>query len=242
MGKNWRNTYNQYKNLFWRNYNYYKEKESFKNFIELFLTLTTIIILVVFAIKPTAVTIIEVNKEIKAKEETLKKMNIKIRNLQKAQETLSQQQEIVSLINRALPSEPDPEVVLRQIEAASNESGSTVKSISISSEVPLRRGTAIASTTDGLPSNTGGFDISLSLNGNYEDLMKAVETYENLARVIILKQMNLSQNKQEEGASILTLSAGIVAPYYSPQSNTNNNKGKENNSNQPEENILEGSK
>jgi len=82
---NWREDYNRYQRLFWKNYNLFKEREDIRNYVELVLSLISIIIFAVFALRPTILTIIELNKEIKTKEETVKQMDTKIKNLQKAQ-------------------------------------------------------------------------------------------------------------------------------------------------------------
>ncbi len=218
MGKRWQEVYNQYKNLFWKNYNYYKEKESFKNFIELVLTSLAIVVFSVFALKPTANTIIEINKEIKAKKETLSKMNIKIKNLQKAQILLSQEQESFALLDKSLPSQPDPEIVIRQLEAASNDSGVEIKSIS-TKDIVLS-GNPNTGNTKKVPENSSYFGTSIAITGQYENLIKAMQTYENLLRTLTIDQVSLQPDKTTEtktGTMNLSITAGAL--YFTERKN-----------------------
>ena len=237
MKKSWYETYTQYKNIFWKNYNYYKEKENVKNFIELSLTLAAIIIFSVFAIKPTAITIIELLKEIKAKEETIRKMSIKITNLQKAQSLISQEQEAIKIINRSLPSEPDPEIIIRQAQAVSSESNSEIGSISVS-RVSLTKTKKTNTGKTNLPANTDGFDLSISINGKYENLMKALELYEKLERTTIINQFSFSKKQTEEEKEILSLNMNITVPYYFQSAKAVNNNEKAVDNQNIEENII----
>lgn len=235
MGKNWRITYNQYKNIFWNNFNYYKEKESFRNFVELILTLIAIIVFSVFALKPTAITIIELNKEIKAKENTIKAMDSKIKDLQKAQMLLSQKQEIIELINIALPSGADPEIAMRQTEAALITSGSEINQISIT-EVPLTSTTKTNTEKANLPNNTSAFGEGFLLKGSYTSVTKALETIENLRRIVIFDQVSLSKSNKEETSELVNLNVSIRFPYHLP-----NEKNKESSS-QQEKKVIEKNK
>ncbi len=228
--RSWRNTYNQYKNLFWKNYNYYKEKENVRNFVELILTSLAIVIFSVFALKPTANTIIEINKEIKAKKETLSKMDIKIKNLQKAQQILSQEESSLSLLDTSLPSKPDPEIVIRQIEAASNESEVEIRSIS-TKNIILAGNSNVGVDRTKIPENSSYFETSISIKGRYENLIKTIQTYENLLRILIFDQFNLQPEKDSEDDSnseTLNLNINAKALYFMESKEKEIKKNQEN--------------
>jgi len=80
MNDNWKKGYSRYKELFLNTIHLYYSKPNIKIYLELILSITTIICFSLFAIKPTILTIIQLNKEIKSKEETLAKINQKISN------------------------------------------------------------------------------------------------------------------------------------------------------------------
>ncbi len=223
MENSWQKTFNKYKAYFIKQYDYYKEQQSFRNFVELILTLIAIVVFSVFALKPTAVTIIDLNKEIKAKEKTLKEMNSKIASLQKAQNFLTQEQETVNLIDRTIPSFSDPEKVVGQIQAASTEAGPQVVSLS-TSNIYLTKNTKNIISKESLPPNTNSFTINVSLLGNYENLIQAIKNYEQLARLIKIDELNISSQKEEK--ETLNLNLKIEALYYTEKQTTRTDQQK----------------
>jgi len=78
MANSWKDNYARYKDFFLNILRVYYAKPNIKIYLELILSLTTIVIFSIFAIKPTVLTIIELNKEIQAKEETVRKINQKL--------------------------------------------------------------------------------------------------------------------------------------------------------------------
>ena len=79
----WRQKYATSRNLFTKTMASYSQKPSLKAYLEILLSLFTISILGIFAIRPTTITIGKLYNEIKAKEETIKRMDQKIQNLKK---------------------------------------------------------------------------------------------------------------------------------------------------------------
>ena len=74
MEKGWKRDYSRYKEFFLNIWRVYNTKPSLKIYLELILSLSTVAVFAVFAIKPTVLTIIELNKEISSKEETISKL------------------------------------------------------------------------------------------------------------------------------------------------------------------------
>src|SRR4030042_1069686 len=75
-----RQKYQSRKNLLAKTLNAYSQRPNLKAYLELFLSLITVVVFGVFAIRPTIITIGKLLKEIKAKEETVVIMNQKIEN------------------------------------------------------------------------------------------------------------------------------------------------------------------
>ena len=80
------------------------ENEKFLKYLEIGGTFTLITIFLFFTIMPTMVAISSLIGEIKSKEAFIKKVNLKISNVIKAQESYSQVQEKYSLIEDSFPT------------------------------------------------------------------------------------------------------------------------------------------
>jgi hypothetical protein len=115
MALGWRKDYLRYRSYFLNIVNVYKQRRDVKAFLELILTLVTISFFALFALKPTLLTIIELLREIEAKEETVEKMDTKIQNLQQAQTLYIQEAARIKLLETAIPDKPAPDLFVRQI-------------------------------------------------------------------------------------------------------------------------------
>ena len=82
------------------------ENEKFLKYLEVGGTFTLIAIFLFFAIMPTMTTIFSLLGEIRSKESFIEKVDKKIANIIKAQETYSQVQEKYSLVEESFPSQP----------------------------------------------------------------------------------------------------------------------------------------
>ena len=89
----WRQKYATSRNLFTKTMASYSQKPSLKAYLEILLSLFTISILGIFAIRPTTITIGKLYNEIKAKEETIKRMDQKIQNLKNADELYTKEKD-----------------------------------------------------------------------------------------------------------------------------------------------------
>jgi len=104
MAQTWKRDYTRYKNFFLNVLSIYNSKPNLRVYLELVLTLGTIIMFVIFAIKPTILTIIDINNEIKNKEAIISSLEKKITDLQTASSILQKEesnliQETMSIID-----------------------------------------------------------------------------------------------------------------------------------------------
>jgi hypothetical protein len=132
MNPSWRNKYLRYKLFFLNVMLKYKDKPQVKAYLEIILSLATISIFGVFAIKPTAVTIAQLLKEIEAKKTTIATMEEKIGNLEKAQTVFNDNSGKIALLEIAIPKRPTPEGLTRQIEGLSGRNNVEILKVSTS--------------------------------------------------------------------------------------------------------------
>jgi len=94
----------------------YRRRADLRAYLELLLSIATIGVFALMALRPTVLTISNLLTEINTKEETSKQMDQKIQNLQTAQSILSQQKNNIAILASAVPTSPDLASYVRQIE------------------------------------------------------------------------------------------------------------------------------
>ena len=80
MAPAWRNSYLRYKTYFLNISSQYSKKADVRVFMELLLSLATVSLFAIFAIRPTLITIAELFKEIQGKKTTVAQLDEKIKN------------------------------------------------------------------------------------------------------------------------------------------------------------------
>lgn len=110
----------------------YREKPQVRAYLEIMLSFITVAIFGVYAIKPTAITIAQLLKEIEAKKVTLAQMEEKIKNLEQASQLYSDNSEKIALLETAIPRRPSPEGFARQVEGLSGRNGVEILKVTTS--------------------------------------------------------------------------------------------------------------
>ncbi len=221
MALGWRKNYLRYRSYFLNIANIYKQRPDLKVFLELILTLATISFFVLFALKPTLLTVIELLKEIEAKEETVEKMNTKIQNLQQAQTLYIQEGTRIKLLETALPDNPAPDLFVRQMEGlATNYSvnllGITIGEVTLLGEEKEKRSKV---ELQPLPEGSKGITFSVSTAGSYQGLVNFLSALENMRRPVKIDTLNILSPQLEEAQNLILVIAGRT-PYLKENSNT----------------------
>jgi len=217
MALGWRKGYARYKGFFLNIIDFYKQKKDLLMFLEILLSLATIAIFSVFAIKPTAITIIELVKEIKSKEEVVTKMDNKLSDLKKAQANYSKESVRIQLLDTALPTKPAPETFFRQIQGVSSDALTNLESASIDEIVLVGNVKAKKSQLDkeSLPSGAEGITFYFDFKANFSALKNLLSDLEYLRRPIRIEAIKISKLKSDEVSSdILDFTISGQAPYF----------------------------
>jgi Tfp pilus assembly protein PilO len=109
-----------------------KENQKFVRKVEIASTFSLITFFLVFAIRPTFLTISSLLGEIKAKETSTKLMKAKINNLIQAQDNFAQVQERYQIINSALPDKNSFSTLYDQLQSSSRQSAFSLDSLNFS--------------------------------------------------------------------------------------------------------------
>ncbi len=218
MALGWRGQYYRYKDLFLNIVSLYKQRRDLRAFLELILSLSTIIIFVVFALKPTALTIISLYNQIKDKKTTLDSLNQKVSDLQTANKIFNQNQNFIPDVDAAIFGSPEPDTISKQILGLGTKDSVTLLGISIGQVVLVGKSTAPKASTDvkPLPGNALAIPVSISIKGTYSNLLLFVKDFENLRIPSKVDTLTVNSSQTERGSVIVgTITARI--PYLGEQ-------------------------
>jgi hypothetical protein len=216
MALGWRKEYIRYKSYFLNISRIYKEREDLKIFLEIILSLVAISFFGLFAIRPTFLTIAQLIKDIKNKEETIVKMDLKIGNLQTAQKVLEEEAGKISVLDSSIPTIPQPDIFVRQIEGLALENSVKIMGIAINGIVIKGNQTPNtdqkSNEVSPLPDGANGMGFSLSTTGNYQNLVSFIEKCQLLRIPVKIDIWGINLSKTE-GGNILSLIITGRVPY-----------------------------
>jgi hypothetical protein len=190
----------------------YKEKADLRAFLEIVLSITIVIVFLLFAIKPTALTIISLVQEINKEKETLVTLTQKVNDLQTAGNLLTQNQNFINDIDTAVSSAPAPDAFSEQIEGLSTKDSVQVLGIAID-QVVLVGSTPTLNNTNGLTPLPGGaleMPFSLSISGDYASLINFIKDFENLRMVSKIDTLGITSSLTDKGRVIVAVISGRV--------------------------------
>jgi len=182
----------------------YKQRPDLKAYLELILSLLTIILFVVLALKPTAITIIDLLNKIKSLEDTNNQLQTKINNLATAQGFYNLNQDKIQLLSVAVPNGSEVSTYVRQVEGAIAKEN--IKNVNMSvDEVKLAQAT-----------ESGNISVSMTTSGDYSNLIQFVKDLESLRRPSFISKLDII-SIISGGSKTLNLTATAKVPYIQTQ-------------------------
>jgi hypothetical protein len=216
MALGWRREYVRYRDLFLNIVYLYRKRQDLKIYLEILLSLAAVSVFVTFALRPTVLTISELYREIKTKEETIVKLDQKITNLGLAQTNFDQEVLGVTMAKTSVPGTPTPESYVRQIEGLAIQNGLSLLGASVG-EVTLvgtpKPGAVQELDRTPLPEGANGIVFSMSMSGDYQQLYSFIVGLESLRRPIKIDSVGISSSQTEEGTTRLVLMVNGRVPY-----------------------------
>ncbi len=212
MALGWKGQYFRYKEFFLNISSFYKQRADLRAFLEIILSLTTIVAFLLFALKPTALTIISLLQEIKNKQNTVAALTLKISNLQKANDVFTQNQNTIPDVDSAIGTAPQPDIIMQQIQglAVKNSviiSGASVSQVTIIGTTPAKK----ASTdVKPLPGNAKEMPISINIKGDYANILQFVADFENLRVITKIDSLAINSSITDKGQAIVAIINGRV--------------------------------
>lgn len=215
MDNNWKKDYQRYRNFISNIIERYKSKPNLKIYLELMMSITTIVIFVIFAIRPTIITILELNKEIQKKEVVLTQLKTKVKNLQTAGNLIRSEALNIRYVDLAIPTKSNPETLIKQLEELSNQNSLNLMSVTLS-DVVIFGDTVTQKKKRGeiaLPENAMELPFTLSAAGSYQNIINYLKAIENMKRPVMIDNLSINSNiKDTEKIIVLTITGRV--PFY----------------------------
>lgn len=209
MNPVWKRNYLKYKAFLLDTVAKYRKRADTRVYLEILLSLATISIFSIFALKPTLLTITVLVKEIDSNKSTLARMDEKLKEINQAKELYDAKIKRIELLKSAIPNKPNPDLFLRQIEGLSGKLAVNVESLSMGSVVIL------GNQEDNNQSKTSPkkdrLSFILNLNSDYASLVSFLSEAENMRRPVVIDSLNLKSQADEAGT--ITLGIQGSAPY-----------------------------
>lgn len=215
MPSSWKKDYFRYKEFFLNIIKIYTLKPDLRIYLELVLSLMTISIFAFFAIKPTVITIIDLNKEITEKERINLALQQKLTSLQTADYLMQSETPRLLLLDQAIPSKALPEVLIKQLENLANSKSLKILNVSLSDTIIVGKKDTSKKGLDEikLSSKSNTLPLIMSVTGDYQNLAAFLSDIENLRRPIKINSLSITSNMSENQRTLVLTIAGLT-PYY----------------------------
>lgn len=215
MAPAWRNSYLRYKTYFLNISSQYSKREDVKAFIELLLSLATVSIFAVFALRPTLITIAQLFKEIEAKKAIVVQLDEKIKNLSLAQENYEAQKESVALLEIAIPANPNPDSFIKQLEGVVGRNAVEILSINLGQATLLgtpKKVSDLVTQNEPLPEGASGLSFTINASSAYPTIASFLTDLEALRRPVKIGTVSINSSITELGRELILVVAGQT-PY-----------------------------
>lgn len=191
----------------------YQRRKDLRAYIELLLSISVITIFSVFAIRPTIVTVIQLNREISEKEKILDALLSKLKNIDTAQTLYNQNKRTVALASSAVPDGPLPDVYSRQIEGLTKVSGVNLIGVT-AARAPI---TPVKSeeTGEGQLFNiiSQNIEFSVDVSGSYTNVLSFLSEFEKMRRPMTINSMTIRLIDEDSNSSDVILSLSGLVPF-----------------------------
>lgn len=212
MDTGWRRNYLRYKSFFLNMMTQYKERSDWKVYLEILLSLVTVSIFSVFALRPTILTIAELIKQIEEKKSTVAQMDKKIQDLGKAQTLVDRESANIFLLTETvIPKTPNSDIFSRQLEALSSKHQVPITNFRLGEAVI--KGVSKETTESEDETNEESIELENEFNKmefsintpisveQYESLLSFLRDFENLRMPSKIDTLEVSVSNEEDVAN-----------------------------------------
>lgn len=183
----------------------YQRRKDIRAYIELLLSVSVIVIFSIFAIRPTILTIIDLNREIEEKQIVVDTLNSKIRDLDAAQDIYNKNRRTIALADSAVPNGPLPDIYARQVEGLAKKNGVVIIGM-------LTSRATITSNSEAMAISSENLEFSINISGEFSEIKDFLVDFNNMRRPLFTDSQTLRLMDEDENDRIVLSITGRV-PY-----------------------------
>jgi Tfp pilus assembly protein PilO len=179
--------------------------------LELIFTVSTIILLALFAIRPTLLTVSDLIAEIDQKEALNDELALKVAALGSAQNEYSVLESRLPVLDEALPSIPRFNQVVQLIEVVATQNNVTLTQLAIQElpkEVEVQPAEFGQASRQSRP-------VIVTITGQYANIRQFIEQLRQVRRTLIIDSITF-KNLEKEGKFELNATMVVSAPFFGP--------------------------
>ena len=213
MSFEYKSEYQRYKRYYSDLKKLYYSRKEIKAYADFSFAMLTAAFFIVFAVRPTLVTIGKLKADIRSQEDVDKRLEEKITHLRQAFGNYDRVKGRLTVLDEAGPEVPWVARFVGQLEGAAFQNGVVIRMLSL-------EGADVKGGDDKKIKPEGGDRVrfNLSTEGEFEGLQSFLGKIEKMKRIVIVDSYAFSKSADGENGAIMTLSlnGGLV---YFPQAN-----------------------
>ncbi len=211
MNPSWRRNYQRYKSYLFHTMEQYRTRKDVKLYLELLLSLLTIVLFATFALRPTLLTIVDLFKQIDSKKETVAILDTKIDNLNTARTLYNSQESNIEMLRDAIPENSEPQQIVKQIEGLKSKHGFQLVTMSIG-EADI-----VGVSSKSKENVNEGVAYSINSDSRYENIYRMVKDLERLRRPNIIDSISLTKSIVDDGLLVVINANAIYSSSLESQ-------------------------
>lgn len=175
--------------------------------LELIFSIGLVILLAVFAIQPTLITMSNLTKEIQDKKELAKKLDQKIAALNTAQGVMSSLEDKLPALEDAIPTQPRLLNVLKVLERTATDTSVVITSISVPTipdESPIDMSKGLTQVA---------FAVNVTVTADYRSIRSFIEALKEYKRVFLIQSVTFT-TQEDRGTRGLQATVSLTIPYF----------------------------
>ena len=206
--ENWRTNYKRYRESI---ASLIEKREDIRAYLGILLSLFTVSFFGIFALRPTLTTIGELVSQINTQRKTVETLNQKIENLEMAKINLQKVRSDLLVLDQAIPANPDPHIVIRQMETLAKTQTINPANISVG-KTPIL---GASSQIEELQS----YPFSFTFQGDTTNILSFFDKVKTLRRIVTIDRVTINRKAQSDSgdlteSSLLQLTISGDLPYY----------------------------
>ena len=214
--------FNQQYSIYYQKVRMMYQKPELKASLEIILSVFAVGLLILFAIRPTVTNISKLQKKIVDQGVVLKKIDLKISQVTKAQQQLTQFSDKLYLYNNAVPDGYNYADIAMRIEAVAVLSGVKLSDVQYPGILPSGLGKisgldAAKLTKMQTPDANGllSMPVSIVIDGGQNEVFSFLNNIENMDRLAMIKDVTISKSGGNSKDSVRSLKVNLTAIFYS---------------------------